>query len=283
MPRAAFCIPRAGGDQQSSNTCPATSAYDVYIGRGSIWGNPFRLPRHHTDADRARVIEQYEQHLLASPELMARLPVLRGKRLGCFCASKPCHGDVLKRYAEAWVPASAAYSHVVIVTGSRTWNDEPAMRRAFNDLWRMWGPERVTRPVLIFGECPDGADAMAERLWRAASFEPMPFPTDWQTRGRAAGLKRNQEMVDVAVGLREARARVACTAFLDLCRKPGCPRRDQQQLMPNLPGHFSHGTITAASGQPRPGSTSATSSTRRCHRAEAREKPCEARAVGFSG
>ena len=56
-----------------------TSAYDVYIGRGSVWGNPFCLPRHHTDADRARVIEKYEQHLLASPELMARLPSLRGK------------------------------------------------------------------------------------------------------------------------------------------------------------------------------------------------------------
>ncbi|MEU6261879.1 DUF4326 domain-containing protein [Saccharopolyspora shandongensis] len=220
-----------------------TSTYDVYIGRGSIWGNPFPLARHHTDTDRARVIEQYERHLLASPELMARLPVLRGKRLGCFCAPKPCHGDVLKRYAEAPGLLTTEYSHVLLVTGARSWDDEPAMRRVFNDLWRIWGPEQVTRPVLIFGECPDGADAMAERLWRAAGFESMPFPADWQRHGRAAGFTRNQEMVDVAVGLREARARVACTAFLDLCRKPGCPRRGQQQLMPSVPGHFSHGTV----------------------------------------
>lgn len=229
------------------------SAYDVYIGRGSIWGNPFRLPRHHTDADRSRVLEHYERHLLASPELMARLPELRGKRLGCFCAPKACHGHVLKRYAEPWEPASDLYSHVVLITGSRTWDDEPAMRRTFNDLWRMWGPEQVTRPVLMFGECPDGADAMAERLWRVAGFKSMPFPADWQAHGRAAGFRRNQEMVDVAVGLRTSGARVACRAFLDLCRKPRCPQRGRQQLMPSVPGHFSHGTIDCRESAARAG------------------------------
>lgn len=220
-----------------------TAAFDVYIGRGSIWGNPFRLPHHHTDADRARVIDQYEQYLLTSPELLARLPVLRGKRLACFCAPKPCHGDVLKKYAEAPGLLSTAYSHVVLATGARSWDDEPAMRRAFNDLWRMWMPDQVTRPLLIFGACPDGADAMAERLWRAAGFESIPFPADWHTHGGAAGPIRNQEMVDVAVGLREAGAEVVCAPFLDRCRKPGCRRREQQQLMPSVPGHFSHGTI----------------------------------------
>jgi hypothetical protein len=74
--------------------------YDIYIGRGSIWGNPFRLADTRDDVARARVIEQYEQYLLQQPALMARLPELRGKRLACFCAPKPCHGDVLKTYAE---------------------------------------------------------------------------------------------------------------------------------------------------------------------------------------
>jgi O-acetyl-ADP-ribose deacetylase (regulator of RNase III) len=74
--------------------------YDVCIGRGSIWGNPFRLANTQDDVERAKVIEQYEQYLLSQPALMAQLPTLLGKRLGCFCAPKPCHGNVLKKHAE---------------------------------------------------------------------------------------------------------------------------------------------------------------------------------------
>ncbi|WP_199842664.1 MULTISPECIES: DUF4326 domain-containing protein [Streptomyces] len=214
-----------------------TSDYDVYIGRGSVWGNPFRLAPGHTEADRARVIAQYETHLLASPELLRRLPELRGKRIACFCAPKPCHGDVLKKYAEA------LYSHALLVTGSRTWNDEKHMRQALNDAWRAWGPSNVIRPVLISGHCPEGADAMAERLWRNAGFEILTFPADWSAHGKRAGLRRNQEMVGAAQAFRETGTQVLCTAFLDLCREPGCPKRSQEQLTPRAPGHFSHGTI----------------------------------------
>lgn len=74
--------------------------FDVYIGRGSIWGNPFRLVDTKDDVERARIIERYEQYLLSQPALMAQLRTLLGKRLGCFCAPKPCHGDVLKKHAE---------------------------------------------------------------------------------------------------------------------------------------------------------------------------------------
>lgn len=75
--------------------------FDVYIGRGSIWGNPCTLPKEHTDADRDRVIAQYEKHLLQSAELYPRLGELREKTLGCFCAPRRCHGDVLKKHAES--------------------------------------------------------------------------------------------------------------------------------------------------------------------------------------
>lgn len=217
--------------------------FDVYIGRGSIWGNPFPLARNHTDADRARVIRQYEKYLLSQPELMARLPELRGRTLGCFCAPRPCHGDVLKKHAEADQPSQGSFSHVVLVTGSRSWNDEKSMRETFNDAWRDWGAESVTRPVLISGHCPEGADAMAERLWQAAGFEIRTFPAAWSAHRKRAGFQRNQEMVDAAQDFRESGAQVLCTAFLDLCRKPGCPQRGREQLLPHTPGHFSHGTI----------------------------------------
>jgi hypothetical protein len=67
------------------------SAYDVYVGRPTKWGNPFKIGR---DGTRAEVIERYERWLLEQPELVAALDELRGKTLGCWCAPEPCHADV---------------------------------------------------------------------------------------------------------------------------------------------------------------------------------------------
>lgn len=67
-------------------------AYDVYIGRPSKWGNPYKIG---PDGTRAEVIAKYEEHVRTSIILMRALPELRGKTLGCWCPPKPCHGDVL--------------------------------------------------------------------------------------------------------------------------------------------------------------------------------------------
>ena len=45
------------------------------------------------------VIARYERWLVAQPELLAALPELAGKTLGCWCAPKACHGEVLARLA----------------------------------------------------------------------------------------------------------------------------------------------------------------------------------------
>lgn len=68
------------------------SQYDVYIGRGSRWGNPFEIGK---DGSREEVCAKYLGYLLDSPELLAALPSLKGKVLGCFCAPKLCHGDII--------------------------------------------------------------------------------------------------------------------------------------------------------------------------------------------
>lgn len=72
------------------------SAGFVYIGRPSIWGNPFVIGR---DGTRAEVIEKYRTYVLGEPVLMHTLHKLRGKRLGCWCAPQACHGDVLAELA----------------------------------------------------------------------------------------------------------------------------------------------------------------------------------------
>ena len=77
--------------------------FDVYIGRGSKWGNPYSH-REGTLAQfvvgsRKEAIEKYEGYLLSNEGLMRDLDELRGKVLGCWCKPKSCHGDVLLKYA----------------------------------------------------------------------------------------------------------------------------------------------------------------------------------------
>ena len=66
--------------------------YDIYIGRGSKWGNPFKIG---LDGTRGEVIKKYEDYILKQPELLEDLDELDGKVLGCYCAPLACHGDTL--------------------------------------------------------------------------------------------------------------------------------------------------------------------------------------------
>jgi hypothetical protein len=100
---------------------------DVRVDRRTRWGNPFVIGR---DGDRAEVIARYRAHLdaeLAAGRITrAELAELHGKRLGCWCAPAPCHGDVLA--------AAAAAAHAVLADDS-AWFKEPGrwferMRRA---------------------------------------------------------------------------------------------------------------------------------------------------------
>ena len=66
----------------------------VYIGRGSAWGNPYKIGV--TGYTRSEVIEEYR--LYAQKRLEnepAWLMPLVGKDLVCYCAPLACHGDVL--------------------------------------------------------------------------------------------------------------------------------------------------------------------------------------------
>uniref|UniRef100_A0A6M3L7H1 DUF4326 domain-containing protein n=1 Tax=viral metagenome TaxID=1070528 RepID=A0A6M3L7H1_9ZZZZ len=71
--------------------------YDIYIGRPSKWGNPFKIGR---DGTREEVISKYETYVMSSPELIDSLPELQGKVLGCWCSPLPCHGDILVQMVE---------------------------------------------------------------------------------------------------------------------------------------------------------------------------------------
>lgn len=75
--------------------------YDVYIGRGSKWGNPFVIGK---DGTREEVIEKYRLWLWEQIKdghiLKEDLLKLDNQRLGCFCKPQACHGDVIARAVE---------------------------------------------------------------------------------------------------------------------------------------------------------------------------------------
>lgn len=80
--------------------------YDVYIGRGSKWGNPFVVGR---DGNRSEVLMKYADWLRNQTQLLDSLHELENRVLGCFCAPKGgitkdselvCHGQILAKVVE---------------------------------------------------------------------------------------------------------------------------------------------------------------------------------------
>jgi hypothetical protein len=82
----------------------------VYVGRGSFWGNPFKVG---VDGDAKECIKKYANHILPfkhggtfdeyiHSEMMLRAikDDLKGKNLACWCKEgEPCHGDFLLELA----------------------------------------------------------------------------------------------------------------------------------------------------------------------------------------
>lgn len=80
----------------------------VYVGRAMHRGgwhltaSPLASPyRPGPDGTRAEVIAKYRDYLLGRQDLLALLPGLRGRRLGCWCVPEPCHAQVIAELADA--------------------------------------------------------------------------------------------------------------------------------------------------------------------------------------
>ncbi|HEX7636580.1 MAG TPA: DUF4326 domain-containing protein [Noviherbaspirillum sp.] len=76
--------------------------YDVYIGRGTPWGNPFPIGKGGVGDTREDVIRKYREHfetvILQDDTRRKSLLSLRGYRLGCHCKPLACHGDIIAEY-----------------------------------------------------------------------------------------------------------------------------------------------------------------------------------------
>lgn len=74
--------------------------FDVYIGRPSIFGNPFVIGK---DGSREDVILKYSNWFnkkIEEDKFREAVLMLKGMRLGCFCKPKLCHGDIIVAWLE---------------------------------------------------------------------------------------------------------------------------------------------------------------------------------------
>jgi hypothetical protein len=84
----------------------APSGSFVYVGRPSVFGNPFPLEDPTDDTARDQVIRHYHDwfHQRVATDSVFRQAVLalRGRDLGCWCAPRRCHAEVIL----AWLAAA---------------------------------------------------------------------------------------------------------------------------------------------------------------------------------
>jgi len=94
--------------------------FDVRIDRGTMWGNRHHM-KNESAKERDRVIFDYGVDLWTAiyngDITLSQLDALYGKRLGCWCHPKPCHGDELVKAViwahktlEKWRRIEATYA-----------------------------------------------------------------------------------------------------------------------------------------------------------------------------
>lgn len=116
----------------------------------------------------------------------------------------------------------------VLVTGSRDWADIDLVRFALTT-----AVFRHLPAVIVHGACPSGADAVAswwvKQFARNLDITEERHPADWAAHQKAAGFRRNAEMVSLGADI--------CLAFINPCVKPGCAEPEP---------HGSHGASQTA-------------------------------------
>ena len=114
----------------------------------------------------------------------------------------------------------------VLVTGSRTWTDLIVIWDALYEAYLIAPPGDSV--IVIHGDCPRGADFIADEVAREFGWSTERHPADWELYGKSAGFRRNIEMVkagaDICLAFIRDNSRGA-THCADAAERAGIPIR----------------------------------------------------------
>ena len=157
--------------------------YDVYIGRAGkgqdgYFGN--YAPAGTRDFQIAWFEKHFEKRIRTDPEYRSKILKLRGKRLGCFCSPKSCHGDVIANYLNNLSEDKPIRLAVVC---SRDFNDYDFMKEILG--WYTIRQILSTESTLL-----------VRRLVGERNIPLKEFAADWSKYGKSAGYKRDELIAD---------------------------------------------------------------------------------------
>lgn len=206
--------------------------FEVYVGRGrgSAWGNPFRIGDPHPETGekirRDDAISLFKEWIVRGVpgygdgrHLLSRLGELEGKTLACWCAPKGgvtehdplvCHAQILLKLV-SWRRKKIVERREARGGGRRGGGEggrsagfrTPKRRAVFcgSRGWTDAEPIREALSALPEGTVvvagARGADRIAEREARAMGFAVEVHPARWDEEDRGAGYRRNERMVNL--------------------------------------------------------------------------------------
>lgn len=87
-------------------------APETYVGRPTVFGNPFKIGR---DGTREAVVAKYKRYFWrrVNSDITFRqeAQALEGHALLCHCAPEPCHADVIAAWLNAGCPLEGSHAH----------------------------------------------------------------------------------------------------------------------------------------------------------------------------
>lgn len=81
-------------------TKPPAHSNPVYVGRPTVWGNPFKVEDHGQEG----AVEKFREWIYKPQQQWLRRKIkeeLRGHDLICWCAPEPCHADIIMEIANS--------------------------------------------------------------------------------------------------------------------------------------------------------------------------------------
>lgn len=164
--------------------------FDIYIGRPGKWKNPFPLDDPKDEIKRGLCLTKYTEWLFTQNDLLNDIHELKDKVLGCWCAPRLCHGDVL------YCLANKDKVMRIIIAGSRSFSDYELLVKNTDEYIKK-NINNYQEVVIISGEAK-GADLLGRRYGEEKGYKILRLPALWRNENGGvdlkAGFKRNTLM-----------------------------------------------------------------------------------------